>query len=206
MSGIVVAEMKHVTLVNEMEFESVVGQLQTSTNRILCVKDGATLYIFDPETIPPYIDLEDEGVDEHTGLPIFNFRSRSCESLYTFFLKTVSDWIRGGRAGPLSIPQVSHPPPEREKPHQEPIRSFQSPLNQFCVDKTDTSNIFVPAKVVLPSDPKRFNIATDDSPVDFSATVEDDELSGMLIKLNTDRVRTRRSNVEKTKSNVSLLD
>lgn len=74
------------SLINKSSFETLAGQFQRQTSKIICVKDGIDLLIFDNTSSIP-VDLKKESVKHQqiTGITEYSYRSTENESLYTFF-------------------------------------------------------------------------------------------------------------------------
>jgi hypothetical protein len=94
---------KWIYLVNKSSFEVLIGQYQQETDKILCVKDGTDLLIYnDGSEIPQYLKRVCVRTQSITSIKEYNFRSTD-DSLYVFFDAQVHDWIVNGRQGTLKL-------------------------------------------------------------------------------------------------------
>lgn len=92
------------TLIDGSTFETLAGQFQRLTNKIICIKDGTDFHLFNGgNEIPPYLKYESEFTQDSTGIHEYYFRSLDDNSLYAFFLPEVSRWLRQGRQGELVV-------------------------------------------------------------------------------------------------------
>lgn len=182
------------TLIDGSTFETLAGQFQTLTDKVICVKDGTDLHLFGGgDDVPPYLKYESECPQASTGVTEYCFRSVDDDSLYTFFSLEVSRWLRQGRQGELRVPllrssvtdgsshQVGRATASLRHPQQRAIRPVLDPqLSLPLPHKGEMrSQDSLPYRVVtVPPSAAVANIQTDESASDGLNDVEVDDVSG----------------------------
>ena len=92
-------------LVSGTSFEILAGQFQRVTEKVVCVKDGLKLYVWDPSEVPQGLRKENTRLDNISTVTHYNYRSMVDESLYTFFDMNVDQWLCSNRSISLSVDQ-----------------------------------------------------------------------------------------------------
>jgi len=91
-------------LISGSSYEILAGQFQKLTDRIVCVKDGCQLNIYNSGSqIPQYLSRSYLRHDDITNVTRYSYRSITDESLYTFFDHRVDTWLISNRRGDLTL-------------------------------------------------------------------------------------------------------
>lgn len=117
-----------ITCVNDSLFETMVGQLQKFTHKILAIKDGTNLFIWEPKDIPPHLRRESVRPDPHSRVTEYYYRSAEDESLYVFFDPRIDRWLSSGRVGLLQFSAV-----------QESRQQYVLPANSIVMPRQHVS-------------------------------------------------------------------
>ena len=90
-------------LINKSSFEILAGQFQDKTDKIICVKDGTDLLVYNSGVdLPLHLRSQNIRKQALTGVVEYNYRGAD-DSLYTFFTPKVNEWLIGGRQGQLKL-------------------------------------------------------------------------------------------------------
>lgn len=85
-------KIKDLLLKQDFRLEFLVGQLQTSTEKILCVVDGYSLrWYSEREQIPKGLMFEHKA--KGLGVTAYYFRCELTDSLFAFFLEPISRFL-----------------------------------------------------------------------------------------------------------------
>lgn len=90
-------EFANLTLLLEENYslEEVIGQLQKTTDKILCVINGSYFSFFQSlEDIPNSLENDTISRNKKIGIVMYGYRCRVTDCYYTFFLKNVDEYLK----------------------------------------------------------------------------------------------------------------
>lgn len=103
----------------EVSMEFLVSQLQPFTNKILCVRDGTSVKVFESGfQLPVCLNLELIKNNEIIHTTEYHYRNGATDELWVFFSRQLHMWLQGGRRGPMRLGEaLSYPTPSPEEAH-----------------------------------------------------------------------------------------
>ena len=145
------------SIINKSTFEVLAAQFQPFTNKIICVKDGVDLFLWNPDEIPENLKRERQRIEPNTSIIHYSYRSAVDDSLYTFFNSDIDKWLLSNRTMKPSIAQ----PPIQQPPVSQSIISqqlfFRSPPT---IERESTWNTINPPTFSIGSNRKELKSST----------------------------------------------
>jgi hypothetical protein len=99
---------QHVFLGQKSRLETLISQFQANTDKILCVKDGWKLLIYDSSRdFPTDLNYKNFKYNKHPNTYEYHYRSSSSDSTYVFFHPDLNTWLQSeNRSGVFRLNMV----------------------------------------------------------------------------------------------------